>query len=166
MVNKPCLFCGEPSPGTYCPGCRPADERERHHIRSNPTRWKNLSKRLRRLSPFCEFCGATKALAVDHILPISDYPELVYAEENCRVLCRSCNGKRGNKFTHDEAQAVLTRLVASQKRRPTTKGRERVNVAQRACDQGGYPQGHASPPGRKAQGGMKTTMVFNKGGGG
>lgn len=162
-MNKPCIKCGEPSPGTHCPGCRPTDTRTTRD-RKNNAQWKNLSKRLRRLSPFCEFCGATEQLSVDHILPVSDYPELTYATENCRVLCKQCNGKRGNKFTATEAHTVLTRLQDALRARPTKSGRDRVNVAQKAAlTRGEAPNAPSLLPGGKAQRAMKTTMVFNKG---
>lgn len=164
MVNKPCIKCGEPSPGTYCPGCRPADTRTDRNRATNTTRWKAFSKRLRRASPFCETCGSVEDLSVDHLLPVSDYPELEYAEENCRILCKPCNGKRGNKFTTADAHTVLTRLQHSYQRRPTKNGRQRVDIAQKAVlTRGEGPSGPLSSPVGKAQGAMKTTMVFNKG---
>ena len=94
MTLRPCLTCGEPSSGSYCSGCRPADTRPTMRQRGYGTAWDKLSKRLRRLSPFCESCGATEQLSVDHVLPVSDYPELILVVENCRVLCRTCNAKR------------------------------------------------------------------------
>lgn len=55
MTLKPCIQCGEPSPGTRCSPCRGYDaEHER------------LSKRARRLQPWCGSCGATENLELDH----------------------------------------------------------------------------------------------------
>ena len=131
MTLRPCLTCGTPATGPRCPDH--TVDRARDHIASfNLGRWKALSKRLRRLSPFCEQCAATVNLTVDHVLPVSQFPELTYAVENCRVLCKVCNGKRGNKFTANEAQDVLDRLQATYRRRPTAAGRHRVSVALRA----------------------------------
>lgn len=147
MIAKPCLACGTPGPSSYCDDCRPADKpRPRGHIHTNPTKWKKLSQKLRRMSPFCELCPATGRLTVDHVLPVADYPELAYAVENCRVLCHTCNSRRGDRFTQAEAQAVLERLEQTYKRRPTRKGRERIEAARRASDQGVCPDRSSAPP--------------------
>jgi 5-methylcytosine-specific restriction endonuclease McrA len=139
-----CIRCGEPSPGSYCPGCRPADTRTRKtkgQAAYDPV-WRKLSQRARRLQPWCVDCGTTEDLTADHILPKVDYPELVHAIENLAVRCRSCNSRRGaTAFTAHEAQAVLTRLQDTYKRRPTANGRERVNVAQRAVQTRGDAPG-------------------------
>ena len=136
MTNKPCIVCGTPSAGSRCAEHRLKDTRtHRSHVAwRNDTRWKTLSQKLRRTAPFCEGCFTREDLTADHVLPVSDYPELTYALENCRVLCRSCNGRRGNRFTIADAEGVLARLQAAQKRRPTARGRERVAVAQRAVE--------------------------------
>ncbi|WP_165612733.1 HNH endonuclease signature motif containing protein [Mycobacterium kubicae] len=97
-MNRPCIACGAIiSSGSRCDDCRLSskqpDNSKRHAIRSNPTRWKNLSKRLRRLSPFCELCGATSRLQVDHIIPLGEAEQLgisAYEIANLRVLCRTC----------------------------------------------------------------------------
>ena len=60
--------------------------------------------------PFCEWCEATEQLSVDHVIPVSERPDLAYKVENCRVLCLSCNGKRANQYTDDERGTVLKRL--------------------------------------------------------
>lgn len=47
----------------------------------------------------CLFCGSTENLSLDHILPWSmGGPDTV---ENLRVLCRSCNSRRGNRMEVD-----------------------------------------------------------------
>lgn len=163
---KPCIKCGTPAPGTYCPGCRPADARIRKakgQAAHDPV-WRKLSQRARRMQPWCTDCGATEDLTADHILPKVDYPELVHSIENLAVRCRSCNSRRGaTAFTATEAQDVLERLQATHRRRPTKSGRERVNVAQRAAlTRGDAPNGPSGTPVGKAQGAMKTTMIFNK----
>lgn len=111
---KPCLDCGEPSEGTRCDEHRRAQVRDRSRARTRRTdtaRWKRLSRRLRKLSPFCEFCGATDTLSVDHIIPVSQRPDLEYVIDNCRILCRSCNSARGDRVTDDERAAVLQRIA-------------------------------------------------------
>ena len=45
----------------------------------------------------CSMCGAAEwnDVTVDHILPVSKYPELALTLNNLRVLCRSCNSRKG-----------------------------------------------------------------------
>jgi 5-methylcytosine-specific restriction endonuclease McrA len=139
MTLRPCLDCGEPSDSPHCPEHqpnRPADTRDRdrgrHVASANNTRWKAFSKRMRTAVPFCEACGATTGLTVDHLIPVSVAPELTFIEENVRVLCLVCNGARGNRFTRDDALAVLARLQAVYARTHKRAAGRRVIVAQRA----------------------------------
>lgn len=135
MIARPCITCGEViATGTHCAECRPArnDPRRSHVAAHNGPRWKNLSKRLRRRSPFCEICGDVERLQLDHVIPASVCEELTYVEANLRVLCTSCNGRRQNRYTHDEAQQVLARLHADYRRHPTRAGRERIAATETA----------------------------------
>lgn len=49
----------------------------------------------------CRDCGITirndADVTVDHIQPRSKYPDLALARDNLRVLCRSCNSKKGDR---------------------------------------------------------------------
>ena len=50
----------------------------------------------------CLPCGASNTeLHVDHIKPISKYPELAFSFNNLQVLCRDCNLSKSNNFEHD-----------------------------------------------------------------
>ena len=93
---KPCLTCGEPSDRSRCPEHRLDDHpnRDRKHLHNNTTRWKKLSRRLRRMQPWCSTCGATDDLTVDHIVPLTQRPDLAYELTNLDILCRSCNGAK------------------------------------------------------------------------
>lgn len=161
MTLKPCIGCGTPTRGSRCDDCKPKDTRtDRTHVAwRNDTRWKNLSKRLRKASPFCEWCGTDDQLSVDHILPDADYPQLAYAVENCRVLCKRCNGKRGNNFTDAEAQHVIDRLADTYRRRPTADGRARLDAARTALTRGDAPPRPPRRPAGKARGAMNLTGV-------
>lgn len=72
MTLRPCLDCGTPVDTPRCSECAPPVERERHNRKSSPrargydTAWDRLSKRARALQPFCEVCGATTDLQLDH----------------------------------------------------------------------------------------------------
>ena len=152
-MRSPCTACGEPHDGPgRCPDCRreadTARDRTRDPSRSHQgtARWTKLSARLRRIAPFCETCGSTKLLEVDHILPVVEFPELVYIIENLRVLCRRCNRSRGHRWTPAEASAVLERLESAYRRRPKRTLREAILAAQRAAQGGEGPHAEASQP--------------------
>lgn len=125
MIPRPCVACGDLiSSGSRCDDCKlPAKPQPRakgHH--RNTERWKRLSKRLRSLSPFCENCGATERLEVDHVIPIAEleqYGLTPYSTENLRVLCKTHNLQRGNRCTDAERAAVLARIAAKPQNRAT-----------------------------------------------
>lgn len=115
-LQKPCISCGELiASGSRCPGCRlPTASRPKASAtrRGYDHRWANLSKRLRKQSPFCQTCGSTTNLTVDHIIPLSESPDLRLEPLNCQVLCRTCNSRRNNRCANDERQAVHTAITA------------------------------------------------------
>ena len=142
MTLRPCLTCGEPSAAPRCPDhtVTPSRHRAPGHVHGNTTRWKALSLKARNAQPWCSQCDATTDLCSDHIIPFSVAPELGHTIENVQVLCRRCNGARGNRYTEDDVRTVLQRLQAAYDRRPTRGGRERLAVAQRALEtRGGAP---------------------------
>ena len=119
MTLRPCLVCGAPSEQSRCPDDRPKPTnkvRPKGHVHTNTTRWKRLSAKARKASPFCEICSATQTLSADHIIPVSERPDLAHEILNIRVLCLVCNGRRGNNCTDEEREAVLARLQARQAR--------------------------------------------------
>jgi 5-methylcytosine-specific restriction endonuclease McrA len=96
MTWTSCVECGEPSPTTRCP------EHTKHRSRPSTAlgydwTWQKLSKRARRLQPFCSDCGAADDLTADHT------PEawrrrnagLPIRLEDVDVVCRGCNARRG-----------------------------------------------------------------------
>ena len=96
---RPCLVCGAPSAGNYCPTHDPRiDEAERNA--RNPYRRKyksaeytrNRQIRFERARGRCEMCGTQLQPAeweCDHVVALKDggTNEL----ENLRVLCRPCH---------------------------------------------------------------------------
>lgn len=55
----------------------------------------------------CQRCGATAKdarLHIDHIAPLSLFPELSKDEKNLQILCNRCNVSKGNKFIRDYRQ--------------------------------------------------------------
>lgn len=148
---KPCIMCGELSTRSRCPDHRLDDHpnRSTHHAHANTARWKQLSKKARKLAPFCETCGTRDDLTTDHIIPIDEDPDLTYAIENLRVLCRTCNGRRGNNVTDTERQAVRQRIADNRSRR--------ARHQRQLADQGGRASDLRFPPEGKAQRAMNTT---------
>jgi len=92
---KPCLGCLTPTDGTRCPSCERTYERQR----GTPTErgytyaWSRIVADAIARQPWCSFCGATDDLTGDHLVPLSRGGS--NDRDNCRVLCRSCNSRRG-----------------------------------------------------------------------
>lgn len=68
--------------------------------------WKKLRYRvLQEYGPVCMCCGASSRdddvrIVVDHIKPVSIYPELALDYDNLQVLCNDCNmGKSNTDYT-------------------------------------------------------------------
>jgi DNA-directed RNA polymerase subunit RPC12/RpoP len=47
----------------------------------------------------CQYCGATKALTIDHVIPKSKGGKDTW--DNLVVACSSCNSKKGDTFLED-----------------------------------------------------------------
>lgn len=74
--------------------------------------WKELRYRiLAEQGKRCRLCGVTAVpgvvIQVDHILPISIYPELALSASNLQVLCRECNIGKSNRFFDDFRPTAL-----------------------------------------------------------
>lgn len=101
MTLKPCQKCGEPTDSTRCDEHtmrrEPIVERTSARARGYTTTWDKLSKRARRLQPFCSDCGSTEKLSTDHS------PEAWLRHEqglpirltDIDVVCLACNNRRG-----------------------------------------------------------------------
>lgn len=153
MTLKPCIKCGDLSEQGRCPDHRKDTRirRDRGQAAYDRT-WRSLSRRARQAQPWCTDCRKP-ADTTDHIIPKSIAPELVHAIENCAPRCTSCNSRRGTTaYTVQEALTVLDRLLATQHKHPTKKGKERIRAAQRVIhDQGGHPHETDRHPDGKAK---------------
>ena len=93
MIARPCLDCGTPTDATRCPSC--AQDRPHERARGTRTqrgydnRWGRLSRRARRLQPWCIDCGTTSDLTTDHLR----WPARTL--DDVEVVCRPCNSRRG-----------------------------------------------------------------------
>ncbi len=97
MTWTPCIDCGTPSPTTRCPEHTKPDLRGTATQRGYDSTWAALSRRARRLQPFCTDCGTLDDLTVDHTPEAWRRRErgLVIRLRDVAVVCRSCNSKRG-----------------------------------------------------------------------
>lgn len=148
MTLRCCTVCGEPSERSRCPEHQPRDDRTGRgvgHANDDPV-FRAISRRLRKLSPFCQRCGARDDLTVDHIIPTSEAPELAREGLNMRVLCRTCNSRRGQHCTDTERASVLA-ATAARKRRKSLAGAPIRRVSPQRLGGAMPPIGHIPPRG-------------------
>lgn len=74
--------------------------------------WKQLRYRVLKDNPRrCMLCGAENTqLHVDHIKPVSKFPELKLCYENLQILCSECNLGKSNVYFDDFRTVVATDL--------------------------------------------------------
>lgn len=101
MILRPCLSCGTPAELSRCPDCAPPKPVVTTTLTGRAAgydnAWDKLSKRARRLQPFCLSCGSTTDLQCDHT------PEAWRRKaagkpirlRDVQVLCRDCNVAAG-----------------------------------------------------------------------
>jgi 5-methylcytosine-specific restriction endonuclease McrA len=88
------------------------------HIRltmTNPERlWKlppvNRREVLKRDNHSCQYCGATKGLTLDHVIPRSKGGQHTW--DNVVTACGRCNGQKGNRFLHETDMVLKAKLKA------------------------------------------------------
>lgn len=108
MTLKPCIVCGTPANGSRCPDHR-TDHKPSARARGYNTAWDRLSKRARRMQPFCLDCGSTEDLQADH-LP-SAWQRKADGKpirlQDIAIRCGPCNRAagpaRGNTVTRGDA---------------------------------------------------------------
>ena len=120
-MNRPCIGCGVlVDRGSRCGPCTPRRKLRDTAAAGNDWRWRKLSQRVRKASPFCELrlpgCTRNRDLTCDHIVPVSVKPEWAYTSENLRTACRSCNAARGTNYTQAEHDQVLAAITTRKQR--------------------------------------------------
>lgn len=103
MTLSPCLECGEPAESTRCPDCTRVVERAQPDRKSPAAArgydwaWTKLSRRARKLQPFCTDCGATRDLQTDHSEDAwrRKAAGLPLRLRDVEVVCGPCNRARG-----------------------------------------------------------------------
>jgi len=125
----PCLSCGAPSERTRCGGCQPAEQRRLDARRGSfrqrgyDSAWDRLSRRARRLQPFCGDCGSREHLTVHHL----QWPATRLA--HVEVLCSPCNNRRGPRGdTLNQTYDVPTSQPSTRLLLPE-EGHDRLSVA-------------------------------------
>lgn len=105
-----CLQCGEISARSHCEECRPAVRKEQRGERKPDrsrgagynTAWDRLSRKARKLQPFCLDCGATEDLQLDHT-PLTwerwRQRKPIRLQHTGGVVCSDCNRARGDART-------------------------------------------------------------------
>ena len=101
MSLKPCVVCGTPSSKSRCEAHRPKCHRSSPRTRGYDTAWDDLSKRARRLQPWCFDCGATEGLTTDHTPEAWSRKDagLPIRITDVDVVCNPCNIRRGSSRT-------------------------------------------------------------------
>lgn len=62
----------------------------------NSKRWKLLRRKKLAQDPICQECGSELATEVDHIVGIAERPDLAYAINNLRSLCKADHSAKTN----------------------------------------------------------------------
>ncbi len=100
MTARPCLSCGDLTPtGTYCTDCKPPDKSSAT-ARGYDWQWTKLSRRARRLQPFCSVCNGTTDLQADHSQKRGDgrTPDCPSA---CKTSTSSAEPTTASEAAHD-----------------------------------------------------------------
>lgn len=98
MALKPCLVCGDVSAQSRCAEHRLPDRKAPAAARGYGPAWTRLSKRARRLQPWCSDCGSTHDLQLDHTPETwarHDAGLPIRLEDTGGVCCGPCNRARG-----------------------------------------------------------------------
>lgn len=102
MANKPCLDCGKLSPGTRCPDCRRARDRQRNATRPHyQGDYQRRRAALKATATHCWICRepltgepwpSPRSTTADHVVPGDPSSELRAAH----LACNSSRGARAN----------------------------------------------------------------------
>lgn len=119
MTLKPCLRCGEPSPRSHCDEHRPKPPPKSPRDFGYDAAWDRLSRRARRLQPWCSGCGSTEDLQCDHKPSAWQRKAAGKAIRltDVDVLCGPCNraagAARGNALTRGDAPQEAAEALAA-----------------------------------------------------
>jgi len=105
VTLRPCLACGQPSAGPRCPAHTTHRPKPSPRQRGYDAAWDRLSKKARRLQPWCTDCGATDGLELDHLPTAWERHDagLPIRLTDVQVCCGPCNRARGAGRTRGES---------------------------------------------------------------
>lgn len=113
-IARPCLDCGALTyNGRRCPSCARACNRRRNN---DPKRaaYRAPGYRAMILSGRCAKCGSGQDLTRDHIIPLvkggTNDPS------NIRIVCRSCNSRKGAKVQQNGPSVTLASHISGYKK--------------------------------------------------
>lgn len=98
MLMTTCLECGELSKQPYCDLHKTKESPKPNANRDYDWNWQKLSKRARRLQPFCSDCFRRDDLQADHSPEAWERKEQgkPIRLQDIEVVCGACNIKRGS----------------------------------------------------------------------
>jgi 5-methylcytosine-specific restriction protein A len=67
----------------------------------NTNRWKKLRAEHLKEQDYCVYCGSSKDLEVDHIMPPRGDEDLFYSSENLQTICGVCHRLKTAKEIRD-----------------------------------------------------------------
>lgn len=135
MTLKPCVVCGEPSAKSRCESHRPKDRKPSRQQRGYDAAWQELSRRARRLQPFCTDCGATEDLQSDHS------PEAWQRKaagktirlQDIAVVCGDCNIRRGKARGGDPSRTGQHPHAKAESRLLTRRANDPAQLREGLC---------------------------------
>jgi 5-methylcytosine-specific restriction endonuclease McrA len=97
---RTCAFDGCPEVAAdrgYCPAHRRTSPRSPSSTVTGTNRWRSLKRRLLKPGDACHYCGR-EAVTLDHVLPVSQRPDLAYEPTNLVPSCEPCNLRKGGRL--------------------------------------------------------------------
>lgn len=82
-------------------------------LEQSENKYMHPTYRERRLTVFSEYgkqclkCGSIEDVQIDHIKPVSKFPELFLSIGNMQPLCKTCNKQKSNKNENDYRGKIL-----------------------------------------------------------
>lgn len=150
---RPCLTCGSPSPGSYCPDHEPQRWHAPMHgsarSRGYSTAWDKLSPPARRLQPFCsdaQLSPCSGPLTTDHL------PSAWPRQAECKplrladvdVVCQHHNERGSSRPGSQRARGGPVAPVATA---PLDGAQTHGTAAVEGCQgPGGKPRSHVTLP--------------------